>query len=353
MMLLKKIFKKSKTKEVSKSESKNKEKIGKSQSEEKENIEESKKSENNNKSEEKENIEESKKSENINQSEEKENNKSEEISDSGKKEDNKSFEEKENISDSEKEEEDFFVNIESQNIGTHYYLCDFIEKANFIVDNSNIIVEIPKEKKDESNSEKITDLTAEIYDKELIGIIKELDNKNIENKQEIDNNDIIIFLIKWQNYLSLLNYKLNNNKRLNSFEKTIIDILNHENKNTIMITEEKSENNSLKNLGSKKLILPKMFYDDAKKIEKDVIKNDVDDINAQLKLDIFNYLFGKHKKSIKYEKELKKVCNYYINQLYPKTAIVYSITNDNKEVEREAIVTSSKIVLKKKTLVSC
>ena len=50
---------------------------------------------------------------------------------------------------------------------------------------------------------------------------------------------------------------------------------------------------------------------------------------------------------------MKKVCNYYINQLYPKTAIVYSITNDNKEVEHEAIVTTSKIVTKKKTLLYC
>ena len=337
MLLIRKIFKTSKAKEVSKNESQNKETKDNSQSENVENMEESKKSENNSKSEEKENI-----------------SKSDEISDSEKREDIIKSEEKEDISDSEKEE-DFPNNIESQNIGTQFYLCDFIEKANFLIDNNNIIAEIPKEKMDNNNSTKITDLTVEIYNNELIGIIKEIDNKELTNKKEIDNNDITLFLIKWQNYLSLLNYKLNNNKGLNNFEKALIDILSNGNKNTIKITEEISENDNLtlKNLSSKRKKLPDIFYDDAKKIEKEAINNDVNDINSQMKLDIFNYLFGKNKKSIKYEKEMKKVCNYYINQLYPKTAIVYSITNDNKEVEHEAIVTSSKIVMKKKTLLYC
>ena len=337
MLLIRKIFKKSKTKEVSNNKSENTETKDNSQFENEDNIKESKKSENIIQSEEKENI-----------------SKSDEISDTGKKEDIIKSEEKEDISDSDKEE-DSPINIESQNIGTKFYLCDLIEKANFLIDNKNIIVEIQKEKMDESNSIKITDLTAEIFNNELIGIIKEIDNKEIKNKQEIDNDDITFFLIKWQNYLSLLNYKLNNNKQFNNFEKAIIDILNNGNKNTLRITEEISENDKFifKNLSSKKPILPKIFYDDAKKIEKEVINNDVDDINSQIKLDIFNYLFGKNKKSIKYEKEMKKVCNYYINQLYPKTAIVYSITNDNKEVEHEAIVTTSKIVTKKKTLLYC
>ena len=340
MLLIRKIFKKSKTKEVSKNKSENTE------------------TKDNTLLENDDNIKESKKTENISQSEEKENiSKSDEISDTGKKEDIIKSEEKEDISDSDKEEE-YPINIESQNIGTKFYLCDLIEKANFLIDNKNIIVEIPKEKMDKSNSLKITDLTAEIYNNELIGIIKEIDIEEIKNKQEIDNDDITFFLIKWQNYLSLLNYKLNNNKQLNNFEKVIIDILSNGNKNTIRITEEISENDNnltLKNLSSKKPKLPNMFYDDAKKIEKDAINNGVNDINSQIKLDIFNYLFGKNKKSIKYDKEMKKVCNYYLNQLYPKTAITYSITNDNKEVEKETIVTSSKIVMKKKnkTLLYC
>ena len=326
MILIRKIFKKSKSQEVSKNKPISNEDKDNSQSE---------------------NIKESKKSENISQSEEEEKiSKSEEIPDSEKKED---------IIKSEEKEEDSLIKIESQNIGTQFYLCDLIEKANFLIDNNNIIVEIPKEKMDKNNSTKITDLTVEIYNNEIIGIIKEIDNKEINNKQDIDNDVITLFLIKWQNYLSLINYKLNNNKRLNNFEKALIDILSNGNKNTIRITEEISENDNLtlKNLSCKTLKLPNMFYDDAKKIEKDVINNDVNDINSQIKLDIFNYLFGKNKKSIKYEKEMKKVCNYYINQLYPKTAIVYSITNDNKEVEHEAIVTSSKIMMKKKTLLYC
>jgi len=337
MILIRKIFKRSKTKEVSKNESQKKEVKDISQSENVENIEESKKSENNSQSEEKENI-----------------SKPDEISDSEKKEDIIKPEEKEDNSDSEKEEYSH-MNIESQNIGTHFYLCDFIEKANFLIDDKKIIVEIQNEKLDKSISTKITDLSAEIYNNELIGIIKEIDNKELMIKEQNDNDDITLFLIKWQNYFSLLNYKLNNNKRLNNFEKALIDILNNDNKNTIKITEEISENDNLalKNLSSKRLKLPNIFYDDVKKIEKDVINNDVNDINSQIKLDIFNYLFGKNKKSIKYEKEMKKVCNYYINQLYPKTAIIYSITNDNKEVEHEAIVTSSKIVMKKKTLLYC
>jgi hypothetical protein len=326
MILIRKIFKKSKSQEISKNKPISNEDKDNSQSE---------------------NIKESKKSENISQSEEEEKiSKSEEIPDSEKKED---------IIKSEEKEEDSLIKIESQNIGTQFYLCDLIEKANFLIDNNNIIVEIPKEKMDKNNSTKITDLTVEIYNNEIIGIIKEIDNKEINNKQDIDNDVITLFLIKWQNYLSLINYKLNNNKRLNNFEKALIDILSNGNKNTIRITEEISENDNLtlKNLSSKRKKLPDIFYDDAKKIEKEAINNYVNDINSQIKLDIFNYLFGKNKKSIKYEKEMKKVCNYYINQLYPKTAIVYSITNNNKEVEHEAIVTSSKIMMKKKTLLYC
>ena len=166
--------------------------------------------------------------------------------------------------------------------------------------------------------------------------------------KSVDIYDKILFFIKWQEYLSLLNYKLNNKLPLNSLEIKLNKIL-HNKKTNIVMTEiiSKKEKRSLKEIDFNNFFFPDIFFDDVNKIKK---AHEIEDIKNQLKLDIYNYLFEKNKINEKYEEEIKIMCYYYLIQFYQKIAIGYAITNENKEVKSEIVQTKKK---KEKILLSC
>jgi len=246
---------------------------------------------------------------------------------------------------------------DSDTIKTYLNIYDITHNLTFSYDKYMIIGKIENQKIDEDNSQKIKSLTIDIYKDSVVGKIKDIDDdeekmKIVKQKSGvIDKYDIMIFLIKYQKYISLINYKLNRNIPLTDFELKIKKILKNKKINLLLneIKSDLDDDLTIEEYESQKFIIPDIFYGDIDIIKK---KNEVKDINDQLKFDIYNQMENKKKSSI-YEDELKVVYKYYISQLYKKVSIGYSIRNDGKICEEEIIGELKKISSKKKIVVYC
>jgi len=238
-----------------------------------------------------------------------------------------------------------YIKIYPRKIGTIYDLSDLFETVYFSFDD----IKLHAQNKIAWNSKGVYSfISLYVEDNSLDGYIYDKNYNNYNMHKSVDIYDKILFFIKWQEYLSLLNYKLNNKLPLNILEIKLNKIL-HNKKNNIVMTEiiSKKEKRSLKEIDFNNFFFPDIFFDDVNKIKKD---HKIEDIKDQLKLDIYNYLFEKNKISEKYEEEIKIMCYYYLIHFYPKIAIGYAITNENKEVESEIVQTPTK---KEKILISC
>ena len=236
-------------------------------------------------------------------------------------------------------------------IKTYYDIYDIFKNATFFNDDYWTISKTPTKNKE--NSIETTSITIDIYKDELVGKFKEIDEK--EQKEKTGNDDVnkydkIFFMIKYQKYISLINYKLNNGINLNDVEKNVIKyLIEKENNNDIILNETKSEsdNKIIKEYESKRLTIPNIFYDDIEKIKK----KGVADLDDQIKFDIYNQM-KKNENQTQYEKELKVVYNYFIYQYYNEISLNIALTNDGKECVEEKVVEKKKIS-SKKTLLYC
>lgn len=141
---------------------------------------------------------------------------------------------------------------------------------------------------------------------------------------------------------------------MNEIEKELIDLLDNLNKKNIILSEItlsfELDKPFIEKLITKKFEIPDIFLDDVENIRK---SNKMKSYNDQLKLDIYDYLFDENKNHDKYKEEFKRVSYYYICQLYPKIAIAYCNTVDNKEIEREVAIIEQKKVKQNKMLIAC
>ena len=272
------------------------------------------------------------------------NNKNNDTKDIETKNDNNEIKDIEIINDNSDDDD-------SDTIKTYLNIYDITHNLTFSYDKYMIIGKIENQKIDEDNSQKIKSLTIDIYKDSVVGKIKDIDDdeekmKIVKQKSGvIDKYDIMIFLIKYQKYISLINYKLNRNIPLTDFELKIKKILKNKKINLLLneIKSDLDDDLTIEEYESQKFIIPDIFYGDIDIIKK---KNEVKDINDQLKFDIYNQMENKKKSSI-YEDELKVVYKYYISQLYKKVSIGYSIRNDGKICEEEIIGEVKKISSKK------
>ena len=211
------------------------------------------------------------------------------------------------------------------------------------------------------NSPKTKSITIDIYKDSVVGKIKDINEEDEDEEEQIkkekhynglvDKYDIIIFFIKYQKYISLINYKLNKNIPLSEFELKIKNILKDKENNLIFkeIKSDLDDDQTIEEIDSKKFKIPYIFYDDINIIKKN---NKVKDLDEQIKFDIYNQMEQKVNLSI-YEDELKVVYNkYYIRQFYKKVSLGYSMKHDGSICE-EGIIGEQKQIIKKKIVMYC
>jgi hypothetical protein len=152
-----------------------------------------------------------------------------------------------NYYNSEKEYSNkIYIKIYPRKIGTIYDLSDLFETVYFSFDDIKLLAQ----NQIAWNSKGVYSfISLYVEDNSLDGYIFDKKHKNYNMHKSVDIYDKILFFIKWQEYLSLLNYKLNNKLPLNILEIKLNKIL-HNKKNNIVMTEiiSKKEKRSLKEI---------------------------------------------------------------------------------------------------------
>lgn len=220
------------------------------------------------------------------------------------------------------------------NTKTYFKLRDLMQKADFSIQNNNIVATFsknPEEIVDESNYETSENVHYHICTNSLEGEInnKEDDNKDIHRDGVADIYDKARLLISNQEALSVLNYKLNNNLQLNDTERSIFNNIYNIKYNKF---EDEKINSGIINTVNRRLrssvkfsqfhydllkIHDKNPYKDSNTLYEDVNKilnnNKVNDSQEQLKLDIWRQMEDAKKQKYKYDDAFKVTYKYFMN----------------------------------------
>ena len=224
---------------------------------------------------------------------------------------------------------------------------EMLKNSKFLYEGNKVIAEFINNENGEKDEQLITTtirICLENHNNYLDGYIRSEKVDLEENNQSeiIDSVDIydkINLFIKWQEIISLMNFKFSNQKILNENEFDFLELFKNKNNELIKILElsgilHKKDVRLLTRNSSGDLDIPITFYNDIESIKR---KYYTDNVEEQIKIDIYNQIKEKKNLSKKYDLEFDYVYSYYINNFYPNISIAYAITNDGKICEQEVV----------------